>query len=809
MITKIHTYEGVPIGGNNFEDFLSYMLNYLSANFAFSTGASGNRGGYFLPDAFVYSKKPGDLPERSAFFIGPSVKPVGSLFGTIDNEFYRFEILNSTGNNEPQINVWTVLLTDTSTVANNELIYRNPSPDAPRKLPYRPLTKVGDNYVHGYRDVRLNGIPQTDYDLSIASPHAQNNNNFRVQELRFNSIQLAPELPKPVVDGKYNGSISVTSTITKNQLINEFGSRLTFEFTNFSIEGGGHIVLYKPSTGAMVYVPKDNSSNASVTSGTYRVIDYARGIIELNPSNAQLELLRSGSEVGAPESTVHFTVISAEQLLEETANNVTRYRSRYGAVYNGDVSNTLLAEYIFDGSTHSLRAIPNTEYMGTPGSILLSDVNNNYADGIVLALRYSGEINQSALNRAQAVKYTPDVLQLYYHTGALGLTSETGSNFKAVVDVNPGSWYNQEVISAEYSPVSRVTEGFYFLINQEEEVHWPDAFDPSAAFEIIDTIGISDLNDVNNVSEGDVIVYNGSSWDGRPFNLRNLFDVALPEIVTQHNVLAYVGGAWRPRHITSVILEAPFYSRISYSSLHVPDSFYFSGSQIPHAAWVQRVLDSHNESSTVHGANDLEVPSSIMRRDVHGRVRLIGPPTGTNQKFNYHISGAGAGQYENNAVTLKNLIELSSSTSDSAHMLVRRNGSGTFEVPDPSSLFQVANKRYVDNKTGAALVTFGNRYVQVGKLVLAWAWADFNDGASGANSTILGPSIPSAGTGTILTAWAQAKAEDARDGYVTLYSDPQNTTTWGFSGNRPRARVNVRTDSNPVSVYVYWLIRLP
>lgn len=674
MITRLHTFEGVPVGGNNFEDLLSYIRSFLSANFSFSTSAVGNQGGFFLPDDFEFTAKDAVSPSNSAYFFGPSTVAAGSLFGKRGDEYYRFEVLNHVAA-DPNINVWTVLATDSST---NDLTYANTS-ESNKFLPYRPVYKnVDDDFENGYQEVRFNGVPQDDYSVNFVT-----SGNFQEQELDFETVVLCPELPKPVKDDRYAG-FSLTEGFTKDELDSNYDSKLTFEFTNFATEFGGHILLHKPGTELYVYLPMDYGTAGEVATGTYRVLDYARGIIELNPSPSQLELLRTGLEVGDPNSTVNFIVISTEQLLQDTVNNITRYRTRYGGMYNGDIDDVVLVEYVFDGNSHLARKIPNSEYTGVAGDIILSDVNNNYTGNIVLAAAYRGLPSKESLLLAQKNRYQPDTIQLYYNTGIILPTAGGTSSVRAVVEINSGSWYNQDVVSAEYSPVSRTEEAFYSLLTTAETGNFTITFNPDQQFEIVDTIGLANLNDVASVDTGDVLVYDGAVFQGVQFTLANLLDTNVSGVAA-NSVLQYHSGSssWIIRTPTQMMTSTNISSPLLYSSLHTISS----SNHIPHKSYVDGAISSaittHNNTTAAHNATTGATPSRIVIRDSNGNADVAS-------------SSNALSSNSENIVNINYLRNTASSTAQTANRLILRDNNGRASVVTPISSTQIANKSYVD-----------------------------------------------------------------------------------------------------------------
>lgn len=794
MITKINTHEGVPLGGNNFEDLLSYIRNFLSANFSFSTSAVGNQGGYFLPDDFVFTDKAAVSPSDSAYFFGPNVVAAGSLFGKKGDEYYRFEVKNHTVT-EPQINVWTVLATNTS---GNNMVYTNTSEEN-KLLPYRPLFKTGDGeFQNGYQEVRLNGMVQDDYSLELVS-----NNNFQEQELSFNTLSFGPELPKPVLNNVYT-KFSMGDGFTKSELESQFDSKLTFEFTNFSTEFGGHIILHKPGTELYVYLPMDYGVAGEAPSGSYRVIDYARSIVEINPSSTQLEMLRIDSEIGDANTTVKFVVFSTEQLLQDTVNNTTRYRSRYGAVYNGNIDDAVLLEYSFDGSTNIVRKIPNTEYSGVASDVILVDDNGNYTGNVILAVTYRGVANKEILSLAQKSRYIPDTLQLYYNTGIILPTSGGTSSIRAVVESNSGSWFNQDVYSAEYSPVNRVEETFYSLITTAEEANFGITFNPDQQFEIVDTIGLSNLNDVTSVDTNDILLYNGAVFVGVQHTLANLIDSNIVSPQT-NNVLQYIGGSWVNRTPTQMLISTNIGSVLTYSATHAISA----NNHIPHKSYVDGAISSsitnHNNTFTAHGATPSNVANRVVLRNATGGWANVGNPTAALTASSESI------------VNINYLRTVASATAATANRLVLRDANGRAQVGNPtagSNNTDIATTSWVRTIMAAAsegIATSGSYsggYIRLGDEA-AFVWSSLqqvNGLTDTAAAVITGVALP-AGSKTVVAEWAQIFGTS---NIVQAFATKNQTDTTHFSGNTPRTAYWFNRKNNgassSISVRGFWIV---
>jgi len=479
MLTTLKTYEGVPIGGNNFEDLLSYIRSFLGANFSFSTSALQNNGGYFSDDAFVYTAK------GNAWVFTPSVKSVGNLFGRYNNEYYQFNVDNAT-TLEPQVYKWTILPTavDDGSSTTASFSYSNISTSI-RKLPYRPVKGSGSTFSYGYHDVRFNGIPQTlntNYTFTYVSPNTVY--DFQTQKLYVPKLTLGAEYPDPILNDRYD-TTGLNEAYTFDTLLSDYNNTLTFAHTNFSLDFGGHILLYRPSQGLYAYIPQDTSSGATVSAGTYKVTDYSRGIIELNLSATQLNTLITAAESTAGTytyNTVPFNVISAEQLQEESTSGSVNYYSRYGAIYDGDVASALFVEYLFDGQNHIITTIPPTNYNSTSGSLLFQDTTQQYSDGVILAIKYNGTPSVQELTKSQTTRYEPDVFTLYYSIGILTSQVTSSSDIRAMIEQNYDSWYNRDVLDANYYPVSRGTSTYYSFITASEVFVPPTNLDPDGNF---------------------------------------------------------------------------------------------------------------------------------------------------------------------------------------------------------------------------------------------------------------------------------------------------------------------------------------
>lgn len=732
MVTKIHTHEGVPIGGNNFEEFMSYIRSFLGANFGFSTNALENQGGFFVDDDFRYTALHAVVPGTYAWFFTPHEKPVGSLFGRLGTEMFKFDVLRSPF----QARTWTILPTNTVSEESDRLLFHNVSA-IQKQLPYRPLRRVEispPTFAHGYEDVRLNGVPQVGQADHLTS-FTNTAQNFLQQSLQFNRIRMGAEFPRPVHNGLYDATfLNPSAGVTRAELANLYDSTLSFEFTNFSTELGGHILLWRREgeTNYFSYIPQDLGSGAHIPVGTYRVLDYSRGTIRLNISTEQIARLGPG----ANENT-RFIIVSAEQLLEDVAAEPVSYLSRYG-LYDGNVNTTTLVEYIFDGASGIVREIPEAFYSSAVGNVLLEDVNRSFADGVILAIEYYAVPNVNVIRDVQKNRHKPDTIQLYYYTGIIGGDLSSTINIRAVVEQNPGSWYNRDVLDAEYFPVNRTDETFYSLISVVEAPNFAVTFNPNQPFRIIDTIRLRDLADVGAISLGDVIYFDGTNFVGRNFSLRNLLDVQ-PGVPDNGDILQFEthNNRWSRRTLTQILTQTP--GAIPTAATILAPLTYgtgvttFSPTQLVSRRFVEdgdnaiiSLLDSHIGATSVHGATSAPSASRIMMRDAVGLSSVATPPNeftpgSTNIVNVAWVNNMSTVATANNTLvrrgptgitsaesppsvsfsTSRELVNIdwitrASTSIQSPFLLVRRDGSGRFRAHDPSDPFDVANRRYVD-----------------------------------------------------------------------------------------------------------------
>lgn len=543
MITRLNTYEGVPIGTSNFDEFLSYLREFLGANFGFSTNTITNNGGYFSADTFVYNFIGTGNPAADIYVFAPQTKSVGNLFGRRDGEFFRFEVLKANGEDAQQVHKWTLLATDSEVISGN-YTFRNVS-TAPqeRMLPYKPVRgTISGGFSYGYHDVRFNGIPQT-WSLSYTP-----SGSFYDQSLSFSKLSLGAEYPVPILDGRYDTTLLTIGT-TRGYLSSYYNNTVAFPHTNFGIDYGGHILLMRVSGGnrSYVYVPQDLSSNVEPGDGMYKLVDASRGIIKLNITNAQLsELIFPSEQLSPPPlSSILFTIVSAEQLQSSIVNGVSTHSTRYGAVYNGNTANVRLVSYVFDGQLHIVNEIDQGELSSTVGSTLLSDPIGKYGDGVILAITYDAIVSKDILTDVQVNRYEPDTFTLYYSVGVIRNDVSGSSDIRAIVEHNNTSFYNRDILGAEYYPVSRSRSTGYALVSQAEATLLGNAFNPDSAFQIVDTVMLSSLGDVPALDDGDVLVYNGTTtmFDAVEFTLANLRDVTVAGSVPNKNILMYSTGS--------------------------------------------------------------------------------------------------------------------------------------------------------------------------------------------------------------------------------------------------------------------------
>jgi hypothetical protein len=703
MITKLNTYEGVPIGGSNFSDFMDYIRGFLGANFGFSTNALTNEGGFFDADNFLYDTRTGAGGNESVFFT-PVGKEEGNFFGRLDTEYFRFNVLTNDGAVEPQVYKWTTLATENSSGNTQTIVFENLSA-AERQLPYRPIYKdFFDDYAYGYLDIRLNGIFQEPDKYSIVYPY--DGLNFSGQSVTFSLLRLGAESPLPIKDGRYDGNFidPQNSTITRAYFRNNYDSTLTFEHTNFSLDFGAHVILWRSVSGSnkFSYIPQDLSSSEDVASGTFKVLDYSKGIIKLNITNAQLQtLVFDGETFTDLDTELNFTVISAEQLREENVGGVQYYYTRYGNVYNGESQDAILAEYIFDGNNNIVREIPQSDYFSGIGDLLLQDVNGRYTDGVVLGIKYYAVPNSEELEKVQRNRYKPDTFQFYFHLGLVKSAAVPNTEVRCFLEQNPSSWYNRDVLDSEYFPVNRTNETYHTFLtaNEAGNVGFVGTFDPNQAFKIVDTIGLADLNDIGSVGPNQILLRNalGTDFIGSDYTLSALLDTNIVA-PSENNFLRYSGGSWI--NSTRPIALQDIEGNITYSSVissalgpSTPANVLVSKGYVDSVAGgVGGDISFHVNATDVHDARSTATASRIIIRDTNARAQVgtsTNNPTSTSQD-----------------IVNVDWIRANSTNVQTANTLARRDSSGRLRVATASDPNDAVPKSQFDthvNGTGTAV----------------------------------------------------------------------------------------------------------
>lgn len=749
MLTHLKTYEGVPIGRNNFEDFMGYIRGFLGANFGFSTNALVNDGGFFAGDNFTYIEKGGPGNTETGVFFTPadSSYDPGNLFGkgTNTNEYFRFDVL-SVAAAEPQVYTWELLPTDTKT-ASSPFTFSNTS-FADKQLPYRPMyAKTTSAYDYGYAGIRFNGIPQNSADYSLVyTPGA----GFAQQSLSISKLTLGAEYIDPVLNDRFSEEITYNSTtystvdpangitwtlLTDTTVLN---SRVKFPHTNFSIDFGGHILLWRQVGGShyYAYIPQDTSSGNTVKTGYYKVVDYSSGEIELNISISQLNQLLDPADSWTTDQQkkdgLQFIIVSAEQLEEvATSASTTNYYSRYGDIYDGNDAQVQLLQYLFDGQNNIIQEIPSVLYSSVAGNLLLQDSTQQYSDGVVLALTYKATPDKAKMVTSQFNRYRPDTLQLYYSSGIRKDTlpnpaDSTHADIRAMVEQNPTSWYNRDVLDADYYPVNRgIDTSIVYLTTTETgsaDFTGIVTFDPNQAFKIVDTIGLKDLNDVmgtdgttafstmvanNNTSlDNTILKYDYASQDfvAVAHVLNEINDVNTSGAINNY-VLTYDSGttSWKPKAVAgtgSIIGYTPLartggtapgdYTLGSGQRLFYSTSMPYSGTYGNNTLTTKQYADegvaNHNSQSNVHNATSAATGGRIIIRDSNGRASVANPSSDSTYEL---------------ATAHWVMVDRSSVTAD-AGKLIRRDSNGRAQIASPSAASDIANKAYVDSQTVAA-----------------------------------------------------------------------------------------------------------
>lgn len=826
MIVKLNTYEGVPIGGNNFDDFLEYVRKFLGANFGFSTNVLDNQGGYFSDDDFVYNSELGaGGPTHEGVFFGPNVKDVGSLFGRKDNEYYRFEVLSTSP--APQVYKWTTLLTEGVSTTSDVLSFENVNQNTDRQLPYRPVffSNSLNAYDYGYYDVRINGVPQDLLGDDTAHSYLYSPPSFSQQIFEFSELTFGAEHPLPIIDGRYDSSfIDPLNGVNRQTLNNTYNNTLRFEYTNFSLDFGAHILLWREGIGGVnrfVYIPQDLSSSEAVSPGTFKVLNFSTGEIKLNIISSQLNsLLFEGETVLDVDTDIEFVVVSAEQLKEEFIGGIGHYYTRYGKVYNGESADALLAEYIFDGTQNLVREIPQTDYFSGVGDLLLQDTNRRYDDGVILGIRYKAVPSSTELALVQRNRYKPDTIQFYYNAGIVKQNTVSNSTIRSMVETNPSSWYNRDVLDAEYFPVNRTNEAYHTFLLSSEETLFDDTFDPNLSFQIVDTIGLQDLNDVTTPGNNQVLIFNGTTFTGINYTLSALLDTSFTG-VSDGNLIQYDSGSWRNRALSTVLSSSELSSHISYTGVLSGNlgSPAVGSNVLVTKGYVDSLTDgtstglsSHIAATDAHEATEYATPGRIIRRQATGEpnpgVADVTTPSNT-------ISVTSS----ENIVNINWVKQNSGGFSIIAprnNLLSRYSSTGRLYATTPLSGDDgstVATKGYVESlvgSSGLAQATNSSNpgYIRVGEFVLAWS--ALNGSSSITPLRFNGPSLPS-GTRTFLTTWVTPATTNAAVMAALDQGSGPGGVNCGISSGTPYTYVvgSARAGSGyNYSARVYWVIRI-
>jgi len=660
MLTKINTYEGVPIGSKNFDDFFDYVREFLGANFNFSTYLSSENGGFFPKDSleFILKGNPSSV-SQSAFFFMSSVEETGEFFGKKDFEYYKTKHLGPKYS-LPKTEVWELLPTKSSSDdASNVYVFENLSFED-KVLPYNPISiiestdvdniilnsytiteqgaytiyfdvqdenpqtfdvlidgnpvgvqqqyeggntlsnivfnlsfaqdneislsnttgiinqikiKPVDSVSQGYTYVSYNGVHQeknVDYQPVIDS----DTSNFRTQTLTIPRVIHGAESPKPLDEnGRFFRDVIYGDEsalgINLNELSSVFNNELEFNFTNFSL--GGYIFLLREnsSTGErnFVYLTPDMSYSEETSLGKYKVKDFPSGKIHLNISETQLDKLvfanEDFSDFDDKKQNLRFFIISAEQLLVDSRERITNYRTRYGNVYTGQQDLVDVIELRSIGETFEI----NTEVSGvisSSGDNILRDETKQYENSVLLAIKYPAVPSLSEYKRIQNNRYTPDVFHLYYSPG-ISINPNSLNSVKGFIEQNDSSWYNKSFSDGSFYPVSRAVKT-YLSFTTDEEISGSDfssviTFDPTTVFSISDLLTLKQIGDVESI-DGDsvfdgfddqtILKYDSAleKFISTKYDLSSINDVNVSS-ATNNQVLTYnlTSGVWTAKNV--------------------------------------------------------------------------------------------------------------------------------------------------------------------------------------------------------------------------------------------------------------------
>jgi len=290
-----------------------------------------------------------------------------------------------------------------------------------------------------------------------------------------------------------------------------------------------------------------------------------------------------------------------------------------------------------------------------------------------------------------------------------------------MVEHNPTSWYNRDILDGDYFPVARSQSSWFsFLTLTEASSFAIDTFNPDYAFQIADTLTLASMADVPALNNGDVLVYNSSitAFDAVGYELRNLRDVSLPSSIPANNVLTYNTGSqkWISSSVSGALGFTPvnkagdtgISGNLRYNSSVVTNMSGAPADTLTTKGYVDSAvsgisgsggaLSVHMADLNAHGASASTIPGRIAQRtggtfNVAGQGLVLGGTTdwdGVTTPSKANTSSQG--------FHLLNAAWMSANSSVLAtpNTYIQRNSNGRAQITTPGVSTEIANKYYVD-----------------------------------------------------------------------------------------------------------------
>jgi len=531
MLTKINTYEGVPVGSQNFEEFFDYVRDFLSANFNFSTYLSQELGGYFPRDSFTYVRK-GSTTQNTWFFT-PSTS-TANLYGSKNNEFYQFEILGDK-TKAPQVYSWEVLPTKSS-LSNNASSYQfvNTDLNDNKVLPYNPTfyipsREISTSNVYTAQNSGSYFITFTATDAGSDSASA----NIIID------VDGSDEIIGSVSDGATKDFYKVVDNISAGNVISLEASTGDVTFSNIRIEYQANV---KPGYNYVSYsgiyqsqiVPSFSNPGSGFSEQTVTIPSLKLGAESPKPVTSTGRFYRdlaygenSALGINANELTSEFNnqlefkytnfSLGAFIILKRVVNSNTYYvyvpedTKTSGAVTSGTyrVIDSSIGKVEFNLSETQLDALTGTSesfnsladkqkqirFFIVSAEQLLTDRREN----ITYYRSRHGEIYNGNLDDVELLSLTPVGNTLSVNTITENIISFSGS---ALFQDLTGSFDSSIVVALNYTGVPNLSE----YTKVQETSYVPDVF------EFYYHAGISANNPNTSSSVKAFVEENESSW---------------------------------------------------------------------------------------------------------------------------------------------------------------------------------------------------------------------------------------------------------------------------------------------------------